>query len=256
MSASVVIEDHRLVDDIGLAELATLAVDDQVATRERIVNDLGLSRQRVRSVAEATKFYGAPMSDEELKIWLAFLPTSYSKEKGNWDTYTFDHIPDDVLVEIQVADSLRVFQDLKIWTPEVQDRFDPMVVGTVIEGNKTYYFKIIRWGESLASFESIKFVVNARKRAERNWGIGLVAATLLVAGLIAGQIADHIIASSQNVAGGLFLLALFGSMLTMMLICLVFMSLGNWVHRRVFKRYQVDQTYTPQNTPTSQVAAA
>jgi len=251
MTDVLVVEDFRAISDDELEKLAELAADKVAATRERIVTDLGLRLQRTRSIEEACKFYGEPLTDHEYGVWTGFLPTSYSKERGGWQSYSFDRIPNGVLQEIQTADSLALFHDLRIWTPERQ-KLDPMVVGVIYDGAKTYYFKIVRWGESLASYSSIEQVVKLRQRLVKRWSRVQITLTLLVAAALVGLAAENALKTSRNVTASLIGLGWLGAMMTFAVLLIGSVLTSHWARGRGLKRYQVEPTWTPENVPALQ----
>lgn len=138
--------------------------------REELLKHLGLKAQLAFDTTSVypSAFY-PNISGYELKVWLDFLRTAYSKNMGHWNKYRFDCIPTDALEQIQFAESLHLFNDLEIWTPE--QPIDPMVVGVLGDRQETLanpfnsamhgrrnvrFFQIVRWGESLKPFEAIE----------------------------------------------------------------------------------------------------
>ncbi|MBI4992246.1 MAG: hypothetical protein HZB99_03440 [Candidatus Harrisonbacteria bacterium] len=103
------------------------------------------------------------ISDNDLRIWRIFLPTSYRSDLGPGRTlasYAFDQIPEEVISEFELAKALRLFNVYEVRTPEGRN-IDPILIG--LYGNTSYL--IARWGESLQSFEEIKRQV----RQSRGW---------------------------------------------------------------------------------------
>lgn len=164
----VEMETYRLVEDDVMRER-----DEVVAARRRqLCEDLGMTMQAafVGEQSQDPGVFYEELIGKDLFVWAAFLPTFYSKVSGDWENYTFDVVPHEALEEIRTADSLELFDDLEIWTP--QRRFeDPMVVGVlgrrrgnpsrdnlrVIDGAR--FFAIARWGESLMPLEEIRGTV-------------------------------------------------------------------------------------------------
>lgn len=103
--------------------------------------------------------------EEDWKIWKEFLPTAYYYNKDEWKDFSFDDIPLEVLREIKHVQSLRVFDNLAIRTPEKQ-LVDPLVCGIRHRGHDHFdAYMIARWGESLLSFADVcrqVFFTNAR----------------------------------------------------------------------------------------------
>jgi len=142
--------------------------------RDRLCKELGLKAQIGRSTSisdEADKFYPR-ITGCQFEIWRLYLPTvywRYHRENGiqTWQNYAFDAIPTRALEEIQFADSLKVFEEMHIWTPEQQT--DPIVVGltncTIRSGNwSARHYLIARWAESLKPFAEIEQEVLAQRR--------------------------------------------------------------------------------------------
>lgn len=96
----------------------------------------------------------ARMTTFEAEVWQRFLPTGYGRNEGEWGLFSFDHIPEQVLQEIEYATSLGCFDNLHIRTPE-RTSLDPLVYGTKTIGNRKNRYIIARWGESLLPFVEI-----------------------------------------------------------------------------------------------------
>lgn len=115
-----------------------------------------------RSFLDISEIYHR-VSFYESQIWAQFLPTIYGKNAGQWQNYFYDVIPKNVLEEIAFAESLQIFDNFEIWTPENKFK-DPVVAGVVYDeiagGRLTTYYLIARWGESLKPFEEIEEAVN------------------------------------------------------------------------------------------------
>lgn len=145
----------------GIEELKKIReedlVRDQVKKRQTLCKDLGLDYQASyvgSSVKEVEKFY-RKIPVGELRFWDKYLPTAYRKNNGDWANYRFDVMPKEVLEEINFADSLNIFDDIEIWSPERTPK-DPIALGVVGRpGNNTFFF-ISRWAEALKPFEKIK----------------------------------------------------------------------------------------------------
>lgn len=99
-----------------------------------------------------------PMTDSELTIWRAWLPTAYTDidddKRHQLANYHFDRIPQPVLKVWEKHKQSGVFERFEIWTPE-NHQPDPILVG--VNGNARHL--LARWGESdanLVSFDDIK----------------------------------------------------------------------------------------------------
>lgn len=99
-----------------------------------------------------------PLTDSELTIWRAWLPTAYTDTSGGDDhrlaDYNFDRTPHPVLKVWQKHKESGAFERFEIWTPE-NHQPDPILVG--VNGNARHL--LARWGESdanLVSFDDIK----------------------------------------------------------------------------------------------------
>lgn len=123
------------------------------------------------------------LSGYELHVTMAFLPTAY--KRTHWHEYEFDVIPLSALKALEAADSLGVFSDFEIWTPEKPKspprtrNIDPMLVGVAggqgrFSGSRSktwmyrgdcsssvQFFPIARWGEALKSFSEMKRAVKS-----------------------------------------------------------------------------------------------
>lgn len=154
-----VIERREQLDQEESERVAYLR--DKLSTAE----NLGLSVQAAAIIADiATIERGrlittAPMSDTELVIWRAWLPTAYT-DNGDQNSrhkladYQFDRVPGPVLKAWEKYKQSGMFERFEIWTPEVQQP-DPILVG--VNGNSRHL--LARWGESdanLMSFDDIK----------------------------------------------------------------------------------------------------
>jgi len=145
--------------------------------REERLKRFGFKGQREMAeygekIQRANLFYDK-LSREDCGVWSAFLPTKYQynfDEGLGWSKYKFDVIPDEILAEIEEAYSLKLFDNLLIWTPEIR-MSDPILLGRISNPiARRYedhgYFLIARWGESLLPFEEIKRRV---QHPVRNW---------------------------------------------------------------------------------------
>ncbi|TSC68803.1 MAG: hypothetical protein G01um101456_477 [Parcubacteria group bacterium Gr01-1014_56] len=99
-----------------------------------------------------------PLTDSEMTIWRAWLPTAYTDIQDNqrhWLVdYNYDRIPSPVLKMWQKYKKSGLFERFEIWTPEISQP-DPILVG--VNGHSRYL--LARWGESdanLVSFDDIK----------------------------------------------------------------------------------------------------
>lgn len=154
-------------------------ISEAAQTRRSLLERLNLDTtlQMVDvNVDEATRFY-TEFTAFERNVWAVFLRTYYSKSRGEWTDYRFDQIPDEVLDQIALAVEFEAFDDIEIWTPEKKHPrerlLDPMVVGVVgtrddhnqwrpelhdenpASVSSARFFPVVRWGESLESFEDI-----------------------------------------------------------------------------------------------------
>jgi len=135
------------------------------ALREKltIANTLGLKAQAkslkadIATVERGCLIATPPMTDSELVIWSAWLPTAYTdlpKERNELADYNFDRVPGPVLKMWQEYKKTGLFERFEIWTPENKQP-DPILVG--VNGNARHL--LARWGESdanLVSFDDIK----------------------------------------------------------------------------------------------------
>lgn len=145
-----------------------------------------LSKYRFKSLhSESSPSVPYPqLSGYELHVMMAFLPTAY--KRTYWHEYEFDVIPLSALKALEAADSLGVFSDFEIWTPEKPKspprtrKLDPMLVGVVggqgrFSGSRSQtwkyrgdcpsgvqFFPIARWGEALKSFSEMKRFVTSK----------------------------------------------------------------------------------------------
>lgn len=243
--ATQVMEEFMISDTVT-AEAARVLAEANLSAREERIERLGLRRQRQCSVEAAERFYGSPLIDEELKTWTSFLPTKYSQNSLAWIGYTFDTIPDEVLEQISTADSLRLFHDIQIWTPEQRRLFDPMAVGVVYGPDRQVsYFPIVRWGEALATLGDIKEALDLRHRfIVRRTVRALIAWMLMVTTLVSVIVAVE--PSRVGLASPIFLgvlLFVFGSFAPIM-----------WIDARrdvADKRFPVKATMTPESLSTA-----
>ncbi len=147
------------------------ALDEKEATRATalreklsIAKSLGLKAQAkslktdLATVERGCIIATPPMTDSELAIWRAWLPTAYTdlpdEEDHKLADYNFDRIPSPVLKMWQGHKKSGLFERFEIWTPE-NPRPDPILVG--VNGNSRHL--LARWGESdanLVSFNDIK----------------------------------------------------------------------------------------------------
>ena len=143
-----------------LGEVSKPCAEGLIAKRQKLCSTLGLDRQvelfekETGVVNFATKLYHE-IRGYELYVWRQFLPTRYSHCKSEWKGYQFDVIPTTVLEEVETAKSLRIFNDLQIWTPE-RNFQDPIAVGVIIQNEGSRIFLISRWSESLKSLKEIE----------------------------------------------------------------------------------------------------
>lgn len=153
-----VIDQKEKLDEEELARVAHLRAKLSSA------QNLGLAVQAVSISADiATIERGKlittpPMTDNELVIWNAWLPTIYSDvtevEQHQLANYDFDSIPSPVLRLWEKHKESGLFERFEVWTPRIIQP-DPILVG--VNGNARHL--LARWGESdanLVSFEDIK----------------------------------------------------------------------------------------------------
>jgi hypothetical protein len=182
-----VVEDYTLTGpSVEEADLVLAGVQHKL--HDELGYELGFQQQWVGSAAGARMFYGEPISPKELNVWKAFLPNRYSHLAGNWSQCDPDLVPPEVMERAHLAHHRRVFDDLQIWSAAPSD-IDPMLVGSVKVRGVWHFFKIARWGESLASFEAIEEVIKLRqefvrtfvKRGVLVWALAVVIATTITA---------------------------------------------------------------------------
>jgi hypothetical protein len=135
--------------------------------REKLsaAESLGLKAQArnieadVATVERGRLITTAPMSETELTIWRAWLPTTYDTLKTyafghhKLADYNYDHIPSPVLKMWKQHKESGAFERFEIWSPEKWP--DPILIG--VNGNAKHL--LARWGESdanLVSFDDIK----------------------------------------------------------------------------------------------------
>lgn len=135
---------------------------------------------------------------EELNVWVTFLP-----EKVSMDRYTYDQPPLEALKAIADACELGFFDSIEIWTPQGNDgvtrtakqldvagkkvenflnSLDPIAVGVITVDDRTHYYPIVRWGESLVSFKTARRQ-NRAIRAQVLSLLFLLPAVLVLLGL-------------------------------------------------------------------------
>lgn len=123
-----------------------------------VISEAQCIRDELLGVEWGSLIIAAPLTEDELTIWGAWLPTAYvesndpTAHKLWW--YNFDRIPAPVLKKWHALKKAKVFECYEIWTPEVQ-RPDPILLGV----NGTVRHLIARWGESdanLVTFDDIK----------------------------------------------------------------------------------------------------
>ena len=144
----------------------------------KAAEDLGLSAQVQTISAEISTISHnvatPPMSEDEIAIWRAFLPTAYTEAHRNVANtiakYSFDRIPGNVLDAWAKHRKAGSFERYEIWTAERSAPvvYDPILIG--VNGNA--HFLLARWGESdanLVSFDDIKREVVRRIR--KGWRV-------------------------------------------------------------------------------------
>jgi len=160
----MIVETYRKVTKGPHPEMISSHKKD-AQERKRLLSDFGFKNVKKLDKAaetsdEASIFY-EKISKYDLKIWEVFLPTKYYYKPRHWGggrdfsfgDYRFDKIPTEVLKELEFAQSLKLFDNFVIMTPEEKD---PLLAGVVTSPNEDNFFIISRWGESLISFEILK----------------------------------------------------------------------------------------------------
>ena len=154
-----VIDRKPKLDEREESRLAYLR--DKLSTAE----ELGLKAQAesiktdIAEVERGRLITTSPMSDTELIIWRAWLPTAYTnsgddEHRHKLEDYNFDRIPQPVLKLWEKHKKSGAFERFEIWTPE-NEQPDPILIGV----NGTMRHLLARWGESdanLVSFDDIK----------------------------------------------------------------------------------------------------
>jgi hypothetical protein len=91
------------------------------------------------------------LSGEELTVWQKYLPMR-RQIRNLYSRFNTETIPGPVITEIERAKrAIRSFDRIEIWSRTA----DPMAVG-VMEGEKTRYFSIARWGDAEVTLEQVK----------------------------------------------------------------------------------------------------
>lgn len=104
------------------------------------------------------------LSDAELTIWRAWLPTVYADNADKHHRladYHFDRIPSPVLKMWKKHKESGFFECFEIWTPE-DHQSDPILIGV----NGTSRHLLARWGESDANFVSF---ADIKRELARRW---------------------------------------------------------------------------------------
>jgi hypothetical protein len=179
---TMVVEGFELTDTVA-EEAAHFLTQVHQTRRDHQAEALGLYRPHVTSVKTARDLYGDRMTDDELRTWKAFLPNRFSRQRGQWTQIDPALLPDEVMDKVERAHSLDVFDDLQIWSAKPQD-VDPMAVGVVYGESRNHYFKVVRWGEALAPFETIKETLEQRSSfvARRTLAVLIVVALVVLTG--------------------------------------------------------------------------
>ena len=105
-----------------------------------------------------------PLSDDEVIVWRAYCPTTYSDNLGQ---YGFDNVPLEVMRHWKKIKESYVFDRYEIWTTERTVHKDPLLIGVV--GANLYL--LARWG--LESPEASSLSKIARKLADRLWATNM-----------------------------------------------------------------------------------
>jgi hypothetical protein len=164
----------KLGDPINADDPDTKDRVDHLNAKRALAERIGLATQGHLLAAEIDKITKPgldmdPLSDDEVAIWRAFLPTSYrgnptSRRQGGpimisdhsrMSQYGFDRIPHPVLERLDHCLQKGLFESYEIWTPEEQHIPDPMLVG-ILAGK---FYTLARWAESdsnLVTLASIK----------------------------------------------------------------------------------------------------
>lgn len=96
----------------------------------------------------------APLTNDEYRIWRAFLPTTYcysvfgGKLNDSSPRYRYDSIPLPVMQKWQACLDANLFHSYELMTPEIP-RLDPVLIGV---GHDDRRYMIARWAESDANF--------------------------------------------------------------------------------------------------------
>lgn len=210
----VMIDDYTLKGP-EVEEADRIIAQAEQEMHEQQAYELDFQVPSVGSAEGARKFYGEPMDAEEYKVWKAFLPNRYSRQAGAWRYCHPKLVPQGVMEKIHTARSRRVFDDLQIWSAAPED-IDPMVVGVVKLREGWQYFKIARWGESLASLGAIAQTVKDRRHFVNTflwrrvvlWSLAMAIATTVVAIVESATMAHVVVALGiiLIVMGNLFII--------------------------------------------------
>ncbi len=159
MSYELFVIDHKPeLDEQEKGRVAALKNKLATAKSLGLKAQAGSIKTDITTIERGPLIMTPPMTDSELTIWRAWLPTAYTdiKDDQNYGLadYNFDRIPSPVLKMWQKHRESGLFERFEIWTPEIVQP-DPILVGVV--GRVRYL--LARWGESdanLVSFDDIK----------------------------------------------------------------------------------------------------
>jgi hypothetical protein len=112
------------------------------------------------------------LAGEELRLWQTYLPVT--TELGNMPFWFYDHTPQPVIKQLQKAQRQHLFDRIEIWSRSG----DPMAVG-VIDGGRTRYFSIVRWGDAELTLEQLRKMLRLE-----DWLLSLVPVTVILMFLV------------------------------------------------------------------------
>lgn len=136
-------------------------------------------KREIISIERGSLIKTAPLTQDEITIWNAWLPTRYFDTKygmkDSWALdYSFDRVPAPVIKKWQAHKAAGDFESYEIWTPERTPVFvDPILVG--INGSTLHL--IARWGESDANLVTLDDI---KAKLVRRWNNGWLPSSLYV----------------------------------------------------------------------------
>ena len=175
------------INDLQQRDISSTQEEDFIRSKIELAQNLGLEAQLKILSGDLlycqNRFYTESMSEDEIKIWKRFLPTTYYSDPPNIyertiTNYKFDRIPHPVLSKWKDCKNQGYFSRYEIWTTERPNE-DPMLVGYV--GNRCYM--VARWAESdanLVSFSDVKSIIKDRWLKENCSTSSFVADTVLI----------------------------------------------------------------------------